>query len=84
LLRLKKPVDFVYIPSGYHILQKPWDRMVSQQGDVDWFCFWLKDEEDPDPAKGEQYGRWSRLRDLTHQDTGPGVHNQGNAEAHRR
>ena len=55
LARLDKPVEMVYIPEGTHILEKPWDRMVSQQGNVDWFCFWLKGEEDPDPAKAEQY-----------------------------
>ena len=26
--------------------------------------FWLKDEEDPDPAKAEQYKRWHELRKL--------------------
>jgi hypothetical protein len=60
----KKPVDFIYIPGGQHILQKPLDRMASQQGNVDWFRFWLKDEEDPDPAKVEQYARWRDLRKL--------------------
>jgi hypothetical protein len=29
---------------------------------VDWFCFWLKGEEDPDPAKASQYARWRELR----------------------
>ena len=62
--RLDKPVDMIYIPDGTHILEKPWDRMVSQQGNVDWFCFWLKSEEDPDPAKAEQYTRWRELRKL--------------------
>jgi hypothetical protein len=38
--------------------------MVSQGGSVDWFCFWLKNEEDPDPAKAEQYARWRDLRKL--------------------
>jgi len=66
LTRLGKPVEMMYIPEGTHILQKPWDRMVSQQGDVDWFCFWLKGEEDPDPAKAEQYKRWRELRKLQH------------------
>jgi hypothetical protein len=28
---------------------------------VDWFRFWLKNEEDPDPAKAEQYKRWREL-----------------------
>jgi hypothetical protein len=67
LLRLGKPVDMVVIRDGEHILQKPWDRMISQQGNVDWFCFWLKGEEDPDPSKAEQYRRWRQLRKL--QDT---------------
>ena len=62
LKRLGKPVDFVYLPTGIHILVKPWDRMVSQEGSVDWFCFWLKNEEDPDPKETEQYVRWRELR----------------------
>ncbi len=49
---------------GVHVLEKPWDRMASQQTNVDWFCFWLKGEEDPDPAKVEQYKRWRELRKL--------------------
>lgn len=31
---------------------------------MDWFDFWLKGEEDPDPAKAEQYTRWRELRRL--------------------
>jgi hypothetical protein len=31
---------------------------------LDWFRFWLKGEEDPDPAKAEQYARWRELRKL--------------------
>jgi len=60
----KKPVELVYIPDGDHVLVKPWERMTSQQGAVDWLSFWLKGEEDPDPAKAEQYKRWHELRKL--------------------
>jgi hypothetical protein len=42
--------------------------MVSQQGNVDWFAFWLKGEEDADPAKTEQYIRWRELRRLQEQN----------------
>ena len=63
-MRLKRPVELAYMPEGAHILEKPRDRMVSQQGNVDWFCFWLKNEEDPDPTKVEQYVRWRKLRNL--------------------
>lgn len=65
LARLGQPVEFIYLPQGDHILEKPWERMVSQEGNVDWFCFWLKSEEDPDPRKAEQYVRWRTLRGLT-------------------
>jgi dipeptidyl aminopeptidase/acylaminoacyl peptidase len=64
LKRLGRPVDFIYMPTGTHILAKPWDRMVSQEGSVDWFCFWLKGEEDPDSKKIEQYVRWRELRNI--------------------
>jgi hypothetical protein len=38
------------------------ERLTSHQGNVDWFCFWLKNEEDP--------ARWRELRKL--QDKGEG------------
>jgi dipeptidyl aminopeptidase/acylaminoacyl peptidase len=62
LVRLGKPVDMIYLRNGDHPLEKPWDRRISQQGTVDWFCFWLKGQEDPDPAKADQYARWRDLR----------------------
>ena len=66
LLLQGKPAEMVLIPDGVHVLVKPWERMTSQQGAVDWYRFWLKGEEDPDPAKGEQYARWRELRKLQH------------------
>ena len=62
LRRRNKPVDLVYIPEGQHILQEPLDRMASQQGNVDWFRFWLKGDEDSDPSKTLQYSQWRRMR----------------------
>jgi len=64
LTRLGRPVDMVMIEDGVHVLEKPWDRMVSQQGNVDWFAFWLKGEEDSNPSKAEQYVRWRELRKM--------------------
>ena len=63
LRRQNKPVDLVYFPNGQHILQKPLDRMASQQGNVDWFRFWLKGEEDADPSKVLQYRGWRYMRE---------------------
>jgi dipeptidyl aminopeptidase/acylaminoacyl peptidase len=65
LARLGQPVEFIYLPEGDHILEKPSERLVSQQGNVDWLCFWLKGEEDPDPTKADQYIRWRNLRGLS-------------------
>ncbi len=70
LTRLRKPVDMLVIEDGSHVLEKPWDRMISQQGNVDWFCFWLKGEEDPDPAKKNQYARWRTLRKTQRENNG--------------
>ncbi len=62
LSRLEKPMDMLYIPDGSHILEKPWDRRISQGSSVDWFCFWLTGQEDPDPLKAEQYALWGKMR----------------------
>ena len=61
---LHKPVDLIMLNTNEHVLTNPAVRMASQGGSVDWFRFWLKDEEDPDPAKAEQYARWRELRKL--------------------
>jgi dipeptidyl aminopeptidase/acylaminoacyl peptidase len=62
LSRLGRPVELVMMRDGAHPVVKPWDRMISQQGNVDWFCFWLQREEDPSPEKKDQYSRWRELR----------------------
>jgi dipeptidyl aminopeptidase/acylaminoacyl peptidase len=65
-LRLQeKPVDLIYFPMGQHIHQVPLERLESQQGDIDWFRFWLKNEEDLDPGKRPQYQRWEAMRSGT-------------------
>jgi dipeptidyl aminopeptidase/acylaminoacyl peptidase len=57
-----KPVDMVYFPLGQHVLQNPAELLASEQGDVDWFRFWLMNEEDNDPKKRPQYELWEKLR----------------------
>ncbi len=64
LLLQQKPVELFVIPDGEHILVKPWERLASSQGNVDWFRFWLLGEEDPDSVKAPQYARWRELRKL--------------------
>jgi hypothetical protein len=55
----------MYLPDGTHNLVKPWNRLSSEQGAVDWFSFWLKGEQDSDPLKTEKYVRWRNLRRLS-------------------
>jgi len=62
LSRLGKPVEMTIMQDGTHVMQRPWDRIIDQQGNVDWFRFWLQGYEDPDAAKKDQYVRWRRLR----------------------
>jgi len=64
LRRLGKPVEMILIRDGEHILKRPWERLISQQGNVDWFDFWLNDHDNSDPAKAEQYKRWRELKKL--------------------
>jgi dipeptidyl aminopeptidase/acylaminoacyl peptidase len=64
----KKPVDFVLIPHGEHLGGMVSERVLEQQGLVDWFSFWLKGEQNPDPAKADQYARWRELREIQEQN----------------
>ena len=62
LRRMSRPVELVVLKEGDHVLHRPSERRIAQQGNVDWFRFWLMEEEDPDPAKAQQYDRWRKLR----------------------
>lgn len=59
-----KPVDLLLLKEGTHPLSNPAQRLASQGSTVDWMRFWLLGEEDPSPARKEQYARWHRLRSL--------------------
>jgi dipeptidyl aminopeptidase/acylaminoacyl peptidase len=75
LLRsLRKAAEMIYLPDGDHVLVKPWNRYTSQQGNVDWFRFWLQRYEDPDPSKRDQYIRWRQLEELTPSFDKPRTH----------
>ncbi len=61
---LHKPVDLILLNNNKHVLSNPAARLISQGGAVDWMRFWLQDYQDPQPAKTDQYKRWSDLRAL--------------------
>ncbi len=60
---LGKPVELVWLRRAAHTPVLPGERKVAQQGNVDWFDFWVNGREDAAPEKAEQYMRWRALRD---------------------
>ena len=62
---LDKPIELYIYPNELHVRNQPRHRLEIYERNLDWFRFWLKDEQDPDPRKEEQYRRWNRLRDET-------------------
>lgn len=70
---LKKPVYMVVLDGrahDLHMLQKPWDRLISSGDNAEWFDFWLNGREDRRPGTATQYARWEKLRALYRRNTG--------------
>jgi dipeptidyl aminopeptidase/acylaminoacyl peptidase len=57
-----KPVEMYVFPDEHHNKALPRHRLAIFERSLDWFDFWLRGREDPDPAKHEQYDRWKALR----------------------
>ncbi len=76
LRRQYKPVEMVVIPGGAHVLSTPSERMVSLQGNIDWFNFWLKGEQrgtpvlanETDASLKHQYEAWQQMAELKKAD----------------
>lgn len=58
------PIEWLVYPNEGHVKRNPANRWWVYSRNLDWFRFWLKDEEDPNPQKAEQYARWRKLRKL--------------------
>lgn len=52
------PAELYVFAAEPHILTEPRHRLAAYERNLDWFRFWLKGEEDPSPAKAQQYRRW--------------------------
>jgi dipeptidyl aminopeptidase/acylaminoacyl peptidase len=61
---LKKPFEMFIYTDERHVKNQPKHRYSIYERNVDWFNFWLRDKEDPDPAKADQYKRWREMRKL--------------------
>lgn len=61
LKRAGKAVEMILFADEPHIKTQPVHKRVVYERNLDWYRFWLKGEEDPDPVKRAQYLRWRRL-----------------------
>lgn len=61
LKRASKPAEMILFADEPHIKTQPVHKRAVYERNLDWYRFWLKSEEDPDPAKREQYLRWRQL-----------------------
>jgi hypothetical protein len=59
---LGKPNEILYFAAASHSTVRPRHRLRSLGVHMDWWRFWLKREEDADPAKAQQYIHWRKLR----------------------
>ena len=55
---LGKPVELYVYPNELHVRNQPRHRFEIYERNLDWFAFWLKDEERSGVKKSEQYVRW--------------------------
>jgi len=60
-----KAVEMYVFPEDTHLLIQPIHMLVNFERQLDWFRFWLKNEEDVTVDKPAQYERWNRLREMT-------------------
>lgn len=72
LRRQYRPVEMISLPQGAHALGRPSDRMISLQGNVDWYRFWLLGERRLKPVLPNetaetltaQYARWDQMAEM--------------------
>jgi dipeptidyl aminopeptidase/acylaminoacyl peptidase len=62
LEQLRKPVELFIYPNERHAKNQPKHRYEIYERNLDWFEYWLRGLEDPDPKKANQYLRWRQLR----------------------
>lgn len=56
------PTEVYVFPEEHHVKWQPRHKLAIFERTADWFSFWLRCTEDPDPAKAEQYRRWRAMQ----------------------
>jgi hypothetical protein len=62
LRRSGAQVEWLEYPAEGHVKRGPANKWWVNQRNLDWFLFWLKDEEGTDPIKADEYSRWREMR----------------------
>ncbi|WP_083933411.1 Atxe2 family lasso peptide isopeptidase [Sciscionella marina] len=62
LIRAGVPTEMYVYPDEDHLKIQPRHRLEIYRRTVDWFDYWLRGIEDPEPTKHHQYQRWAALR----------------------
>lgn len=57
-----KPVEMSIFPGEFHLKWQPAHREAAYRRNLQWFDFWLRGQEDPDPVDPDQYRRWRDMR----------------------
>ena len=57
-----RPAELFAFADEPHIKKQPVHKRAVYERNLDWYRFWLKGEEDADPAKADQYRRWRTYR----------------------
>lgn len=55
------PAELYVFPDEAHIKVQPRHKLAVYRRNLDWFRFWLEGHVDPDPARAEQFRRWTAL-----------------------
>lgn len=71
LMDAGKPVEMYVFPDEYHVKWQPAHRLAIYERVIDWFDFWIRERESPDPAKAAQYARWRAIRSAVPGSTAP-------------
>jgi len=61
-----RAVEMRIFPGEHHVKWQPAHRLAIYQRNLDWFDFWLRGIEEPDPAKRDQYAHWEAMRTRLH------------------
>ena len=68
LAAMGKATEILWFKTASHTTTRPQHRFRSLDTHLDWWKFWLKDEESDDPAKAEQMNQWRKLREMRDAD----------------